>query len=62
VAAVGVENELCLAMLKSFGCDLAQGYLIGRPMPPPEFLAWLEQSQWAPLPAKARVAGASAGS
>jgi diguanylate cyclase (GGDEF)-like protein/PAS domain S-box-containing protein len=62
VAAEGVENELCLAMLKSFGCDLAQGYLIGRPMPAPEFLAWLEQSQWAPLPAQARVAGASAGS
>jgi len=62
VVAEGVENERCLSMLESFGCDLAQGYLIGRPMPASEFLVWLEQSKWAPRPARARVAGASSGS
>ena len=62
VAAEGVENELCLSMLKSFGCDLAQGYLIGRPMAASEFLTWLEESEWAPSPVLRRVAGSSVGS
>jgi EAL domain-containing protein (putative c-di-GMP-specific phosphodiesterase class I)/CHASE2 domain-containing sensor protein len=32
VVAEGVEDEACLAALKEMGCDLAQGYLIARPM------------------------------
>ncbi|HNB26864.1 MAG TPA: hypothetical protein PLR41_07910 [Alphaproteobacteria bacterium] len=27
--------------MRAFGCDLAQGYHIGRPMPPDAFRAWL---------------------
>lgn len=33
VTAEGVETEAGLALLQAMGCDLAQGYLIGRPMP-----------------------------
>ena len=50
VAAEGVENERTLSMLHAFGCDLAQGYLIARPMPASDFPAWLERSRWQPLP------------
>jgi EAL domain-containing protein (putative c-di-GMP-specific phosphodiesterase class I)/CHASE2 domain-containing sensor protein len=33
VVAEGVEDEDCLDALRAMGCDLAQGYLIGRPEP-----------------------------
>lgn len=33
VVAEGVEDEACLAYLRAVGCDIAQGYLIGKPMP-----------------------------
>jgi EAL domain-containing protein (putative c-di-GMP-specific phosphodiesterase class I) len=33
VVAEGVEDEACLAYLASIGCDMAQGYLISRPLP-----------------------------
>ncbi|MBV8686380.1 MAG: EAL domain-containing protein [Alphaproteobacteria bacterium] len=39
VVAEGVEDEACLAALRSMGCDLAQGYLIARPMPAEAVLA-----------------------
>lgn len=32
VVAEGVEDEECLAFLRSVQCDYAQGYMIGRPM------------------------------
>ena len=32
VTAEGVETPTALALLRGMGCDLAQGYLIGRPM------------------------------
>ncbi|TCP35891.1 EAL domain-containing protein [Sphingomonas sp. BK235] len=32
VVAEGIEEPACLALLRDAGCDLAQGYLIGRPM------------------------------
>lgn len=31
VVAEGVEDEACLAYLRSVGCDMAQGYLISKP-------------------------------
>jgi EAL domain-containing protein (putative c-di-GMP-specific phosphodiesterase class I) len=33
VVAEGIEEEACLAFLRSAGCDMAQGYLISRPVP-----------------------------
>jgi len=33
VIAEGVENEVILKRLAALGCDTAQGYLIGKPMP-----------------------------
>lgn len=38
VVAEGVEDEACLGYLRSVGCDIAQGYLIGRPMPADDLL------------------------
>ena len=33
VVAEGVENEITLQLLDDLGCDLAQGYFIGKPVP-----------------------------
>jgi diguanylate cyclase (GGDEF)-like protein len=33
VIAEGVEDQVALRLLEQFGCDLAQGYEIGRPVP-----------------------------
>lgn len=41
VVAEGVETEAQLATLRAIGCDLVQGFLLGRPMPPAELRAWL---------------------
>ena len=36
VVAEGVEDEQTLAVLQELGCDLAQGFLFGRPEPDPQ--------------------------
>lgn len=41
VIAEGVETEQQLMLVHTFGCDLAQGYFIGKPMPEQEFLDWV---------------------
>ncbi len=41
VVAEGVEDAACLAKLTEFGCDVAQGWHIGKPMPDHEFVATL---------------------
>ncbi|OOV91023.1 sensor domain-containing phosphodiesterase [Pseudomonas sp. MF4836] len=38
--AEGIESFKCLQMLRSFGCDEAQGYFLARPMQQERFLAW----------------------
>lgn len=38
--AEGVEDEATRAELARMGCDLAQGFLISRPLPEREFRAW----------------------
>jgi len=40
VIAEGVETEQQLMLVHDFGCDLAQGFFIGKPMPEKEFLEW----------------------
>ena len=38
VVAEGVEDEITLKRLANLGCDLAQGYYFGRPLPSEEFV------------------------
>jgi EAL domain-containing protein (putative c-di-GMP-specific phosphodiesterase class I) len=40
VVAEGVENAEAWNLLRSLGCDQAQGYHMGRPMPLAEFQQW----------------------
>jgi diguanylate cyclase (GGDEF)-like protein len=51
VVAEGVEDEPALAALAALGCDVAQGYLVSKPLPAPEFVAWL--ANWRPAAAPA---------
>ncbi len=39
--AEGVETPAVLDQLRVLGCDIAQGYLISRPLPAADFLSWL---------------------
>jgi diguanylate cyclase (GGDEF)-like protein len=41
VVAEGVENAAIASRLAAMGCDEAQGYGYGRPMPVAEFMAWV---------------------
>jgi diguanylate cyclase (GGDEF)-like protein len=43
VVAEGVESDQAWNQLAALGCDVAQGYYLGRPMPPAEFTGWLEE-------------------
>ncbi len=46
VVAEGVETQAAWDKLKALGCDSAQGYLMGRPVPAGEFDLWIENSPW----------------
>jgi diguanylate cyclase (GGDEF)-like protein len=46
VVAEGVESAAGYAILKGFGCDMAQGYFISRPVPSADLLAWMRDSRW----------------
>ena len=41
VVAEGVEDEATWDVLAGLGCDLVQGWHLGRPMPVDELLPWL---------------------
>lgn len=43
VVAEGVEDEAAIARLAELGCENAQGYGIGKPIPQEHFLSWLAQ-------------------
>jgi diguanylate cyclase (GGDEF)-like protein/PAS domain S-box-containing protein len=45
VVAEGVETEAQLALLDSIGCDYIQGYYYAKPLPKPEFEAWVLAQQ-----------------
>ena len=40
VIAEGVETKQQMEMVRTFGCDLAQGFLISKPLPDEEFRRW----------------------
>jgi diguanylate cyclase (GGDEF)-like protein len=40
VVAEGIEDELTASALHDLGCDIAQGYHFGRPMPAADFDSW----------------------
>jgi diguanylate cyclase (GGDEF)-like protein len=42
VVAEGVETEATWAQLERLGCDFAQGFYLGRPMPAEEFASWID--------------------
>ncbi len=42
VVAEGVENEESWLTLAELGCDIAQGYLICKPLPLPDLVEWLD--------------------
>jgi EAL domain-containing protein (putative c-di-GMP-specific phosphodiesterase class I) len=44
VLAEGVENEALWCWLNEAGCELAQGYFIGKPMPLEEMARW--KAEW----------------
>jgi len=46
VVAEGVENRETWNRLAALGCDSAQGYYMGRPMPPSELPRWSSESPW----------------
>jgi len=47
VVGEGVETDAVFATLRDAGCDLAQGFLLARPMPADQLRGWLSRS---PLP------------
>jgi diguanylate cyclase (GGDEF)-like protein len=55
--AEGVENEEILEQLLDMGCDLAQGYLISRPLSPDDLLSYLDSGELLAPPAPPRETG-----
>ena len=48
VTAEGVESEEIMDKLKSYGCDIAQGYFLSKPFSVKDFDQWMETSKWQP--------------
>lgn len=44
ITAEGVETAATLALLRGMGCDVVQGYLVGKPQPVPDLLASFRQA------------------
>ena len=49
VVAEGIETEVAAERLRSFGCDIAQGYWYAKPMPRDQLERWLEGRVIAPV-------------
>jgi EAL domain-containing protein (putative c-di-GMP-specific phosphodiesterase class I)/GGDEF domain-containing protein len=43
VVAEGIEDEACFSVLAGMGCDMGQGYLISRPVPLSDFIAFMDE-------------------
>jgi diguanylate cyclase (GGDEF)-like protein len=50
VVAEGVESEAVRSTLQALGCDIGQGFLLGKPMPPDRFADWLREREHVPRP------------
>lgn len=46
VTAEGVESEEIMAKLKEYGCDIAQGYYLNKPLAVKDFNQWMSSSDW----------------
>jgi EAL domain-containing protein (putative c-di-GMP-specific phosphodiesterase class I) len=53
VVAEGVEDPALLAQLQEYGCDIARGFHLSKPIPPDQVPAWLNEHQ----PAEGQPAG-----
>ena len=42
VVAEGVEDEQSLAILKSYGCQVGQGYYFAKPMSADDYVSWIQ--------------------
>ncbi|MGZ8189593.1 MAG: putative bifunctional diguanylate cyclase/phosphodiesterase [Methylococcaceae bacterium] len=49
VTAEGVESEEIMSKLKDYGCDLAQGYYLNKPLSFTDFNQWMNNSKWKPV-------------
>jgi diguanylate cyclase len=54
--AEGVEEEPVWDALSSLGCDGAQGYYVGKPLPVADFPAWARASPWSSSPVRGAAA------
>jgi diguanylate cyclase (GGDEF)-like protein len=60
VIAEGVETPETLQRLRSFGCDVAQGYLMCRPVPAEELEGWLaSRPSWLPRSSPSPATGSA---
>ncbi|MCV2491295.1 EAL domain-containing protein [Geodermatophilus sp. YIM 151500] len=50
LVAEGVEDDATARTLADLGCDIVQGFLLARPMPVVDFLAWLREPTGPRLP------------
>jgi len=46
VTAEGVESEEIFDRLKDYGCDIAQGFLLSKPIAVVDFNKWMDEGQW----------------
>jgi diguanylate cyclase (GGDEF)-like protein len=52
VVAEGVETDEAWRRLRALGCDVAQGWLVGRPLPAADFANWLSRGGFMPPAAR----------
>ncbi len=61
VVAEGVEDDAACQMLRTLGCDYAQGYFISPPLPAEQLQEWFRTSPWGkPAPSRLHRVGARA--
>jgi len=46
VTAEGVENKEIMTQLMEYGCDVAQGYFLSKPVSVQDFDQWMNSSHW----------------